>query len=142
VAVGAVVFNGDRVLLVQRSRPPSRTLWAIPGGGVDLGETLGDAAEREVFEETGIRVRAGGPIYTFEHIERDSAGRIRFHYVIVDLAAEYLDGDIRPGDDALAVRWVAADELRRLAVSPTTLSLLRDCFGFGAGTGEESDARE
>jgi ADP-ribose pyrophosphatase len=139
VAVGAVVFHEDRVLLVKRGRPPSRALWAIPGGGVDLGETLAQAAEREVFEETGVRIRAGAPVYTFDHIERDGAGRVRFHYVIVDLGGEYIDGDIRPGDDALAVRWVAAEELPRLEVSARTLALLNRRFGFGPGAPGDRD---
>ena len=135
VAVGAVVFHRGRVLLVKRGRPPSRALWAIPGGGVDLGETLVQAAEREVFEETGLRIRAAAPVYTFEYIERDDVGRIRFHYVIVDLTAEYIDGDIRPGDDALEVRWVSDDELPRFDISANTLALLHSRFGFGPGAG-------
>ncbi|MGD9150765.1 MAG: NUDIX hydrolase, partial [Desulfobacterales bacterium] len=81
VAVGAVVFKEDRVLLVRRGQPPAENLWAIPGGSVEIGETLQQAAEREIWEETGIRIRATKPIYTFDVIERDERQGIRFHYV-------------------------------------------------------------
>ena len=131
LAVGAVVFKDDRVLLVQRGRPPASGEWAIPGGSVKLGESLQAAAEREVLEETGIVIAASGPVYTFDVVEYDDEGRVRFHYLIVDLNAEYHGGDLRAGDDALAARWVAADELAGLAVNERTLVLLRDVYGFG-----------
>ncbi|MEE9402308.1 MAG: NUDIX hydrolase, partial [Desulfobacteria bacterium] len=99
VAVGAIVIKDGRVLLVKRSQPPSKGLWAIPGGRVELGETLKEAAEREIMEETGLTIRAGDPVYTFEVIKRDDTGRIRFHYVIVDLVADYLSGKLNASDD-------------------------------------------
>lgn len=131
LAVGAVVFKCDRVLLVLRGRPPASGEWAIPGGSVKLGESLQAAAEREVLEETGIVIAASTPVYTFDVVEYDDEGQVRFHYLIVDLNAEYRGGDLRAGDDALAARWVAADELAGLAVNKRTLVLLRDAFGFG-----------
>lgn len=131
VAVGAIVFNNNRVLLVRRGRPPSQNLWAIPGGSVEIGETLQEAAEREIFEETGITIRAGEPVYTFDAIERDNTGRIRFHYVIVDLGADYVAGDPKAGDDAVEARWVTAQEINELNVSAPTLKLLKTKFGFG-----------
>jgi ADP-ribose pyrophosphatase len=130
VAVGAVVFRADRVLLVLRGSPPARGTWAIPGGSVRLGESLRAAAERETREETGVIVRAGAPIYTFEVVERDPRGAVRFRYVIVDLAAEYVSGSPRAGDDALDARWVSAAELADLPVNPATRRLLRRQFGF------------
>jgi ADP-ribose pyrophosphatase len=131
VAVGAVVFSNDRVLLVRRGQPPSEDLWAIPGGSVEIGETLQEAAEREILEETGIAIRAREPVYTFDAIERDDAGKIRFHYVIVDLSADYVTGNPTAGDDALEARWVTAQELNELQVSPPTLKLLKRKFRFG-----------
>jgi ADP-ribose pyrophosphatase len=130
VAVGAVVFKQNRVLLVRRASPPAHGDWAIPGGKVRLGETLKQAAEREIFEETGITIQAGEPVFCFDTIERDPGGRVRFHYVIIDLAAEYTHGEPYAGDDALEVRWVAPEELHTLQVSPATLTLLRDRYGF------------
>ena len=130
VAVGAVVFKDECVLLVRRGQPPAEDLWAIPGGSVEIGETLQEAAEREILEETGIQIRALKPIYTFDAIDRDKAGKVRFHYVIVDLAADYVRGEPKPGDDALEARWVSATEIKYLEVSPATLKLLQTKFGF------------
>jgi 8-oxo-dGTP diphosphatase len=130
VAVGAVVFNHDRVLLVRRGFPPAKGKWAIPGGSVELAETLQQAAEREILEETGIIIRAGEPIFTFDVIDYDDQERIRFHYVIVDLAAEVVGGELKPGGDALDARWVAGDDLGDLEVSGPTLELLKRRFGF------------
>lgn len=130
VAVGAVVFKNQEVLLVRRGQPPSQDFWAIPGGSVEIGETLQQAAEREIFEETGIRIRAREPVYTFDVIDRDGHGKIRFHYVIVDLVADYLSGDPKAGDDAAEARWVSVQQIDDLQVSPPTLRLLKNKFGF------------
>ncbi len=131
VAVGAVVFKDERVLLIRRGQPPAENLWAIPGGGVKIGETLQEAAEREILEETGIQIQAAEPIYTFDVIERDAAGKVRFHYVIVDLAADYVMGKPSPGDDAVGARWVSAGEIDSLEVSSATVKLLKTRFNFG-----------
>nr|VFK39388.1 MAG: ADP-ribose pyrophosphatase [Candidatus Kentron sp. TC]VFK41756.1 MAG: ADP-ribose pyrophosphatase [Candidatus Kentron sp. TC]VFK56490.1 MAG: ADP-ribose pyrophosphatase [Candidatus Kentron sp. TC] len=125
-AVGAVVFKDQSVLLVRRGQAPNQGLWAIPGGGIRLGETLQEAAEREIWEETGIRIRAHRPIYAFDTIDEDEKNGIRYHYVIVDLLADYVDGWPMAGDDALEARWVTPSELDALPVSEATLNLLRD----------------
>jgi ADP-ribose pyrophosphatase len=126
VGVGAVVFHENKILLVKRARPPAQGQWAIPGGRLEVGETLQRAAEREILEEAGICIRARHPLYTFDMIERDDDGSVRFHYVIVDLAAEYISGEPRASDDAIEARWLSADELRSLPVSNQTLALLRE----------------
>jgi 8-oxo-dGTP diphosphatase len=131
VAVGAVVFKEGKVLLVLRGKPPAESQWAIPGGCVELGETLQEAAQREILEETGIVIRAGKPVYTFDVVERDNKDRIRFHYVIVDLAAEYISGEIRAGDDAADVRWLSSEDMQCQNVSVTTRKLLKQYYGFG-----------
>ena len=131
LAVGAVVFKDNRVLLVKRGNPPARGLWAIPGGSVELGETLKTAAEREVLEETGIIIKAGEPIFSFEFIHRDDKDQVRFHYYIVDLAASYISGEPTAGDDALDVGWISKDGLGCLNVNPSTLKLLHQKFNFG-----------
>lgn len=133
LAVGAVVYKKGRVLLVQRGKPPAKGQWAIPGGSVRLGETLQQAAEREILEETGAVIEAKEVIYTFDVIDKDDQGRIRYHYIIVDLMADYIAGDIRPGDDALDVRWVSPQMLTRLDINPRTVRLLSEELGFTQG---------
>ena len=131
VAVGAIVFKDNQVLLVRRGKPPARDLWAIPGGSVEIGETLQRAAEREIFEETGITIHALEPVFTFDYIERDESGCARFHYVIVDLTAEYVRGEPRAGDDAADARWVSSQEMATLKISSKTCQLLKERFDFG-----------
>lgn len=129
VAVGAIVVKEKTILLVKRNKAPHKDLWAIPGGSVELGETLQEAAEREIREETGLTIRAKEPFYTFDLIERDDKGSIRFHYVIVDLSAEYISGELQPADDAMDACWFASKELEHIAMSESTRGLLRK-IGF------------
>jgi 8-oxo-dGTP diphosphatase len=124
VGVGAVVIKGGKVLLVKRGIAPSKGMWAIPGGSLKLGETLQEGAEREILEETGVVVKAGNPFYSFDFFERDDDGRIRFHYVIVDMMADYVSGDVQGADDALEARWVSPEELNDLVVSKNTINIL------------------
>lgn len=129
VGVGAVVIRDGKVLLVQRGRAPGKGLWAIPGGSVELGESLQAAAEREILEETGVVIRAGEPIYAFDLIENDESGNLRFHYVIIDLKTEYVSGEPAAADDAEDARWLAREELKSFNIAPVTLELLRK-IGF------------
>ncbi len=131
VAIGAIVFKENQVLLVRRGNPPSKGQWAIPGGRVKLGETLQEAAEREIFEETGLHIRAKAPIFNFEFIERDPSGRIVYHYVIIDLEAEYISGELRPADDALDALWVSQKQIKKLNVNATTRKALKKLYNFG-----------
>lgn len=112
VGVGAVVFHKDRVLLVRRAKDPRRGQWSLPGGLQELGETVAEAAGREVFEETGLSVRILGIADVVDLIERDEdGGRVRYHYTLVDLVACWEDGEIRPGSDAAEVVWADAEAL-------------------------------
>ena len=131
IAVGAVVFRESRVLLVRRGQPPNAGLWAIPGGTVELGESLQAAAERELREETAIVIRAAEPIYTFDYIDRDARGQVRYHYVIIDLIGHYIGGKPKGQSDALEARWISATDLEMLHVSENTLTLLRHHLAFG-----------
>jgi len=125
IGVAAVVIKDNKVLLVKRGITPSKGLWAIPGGNMKLGETMKETAEREILEETGISIEAKDPIYAFDFMERDDEGRLRFHYVVVDLLAEYISGEPKGADDALEARWLSWEELPALPVSKNTLTLLR-----------------
>lgn len=129
-AVGAIVFREGAVLLVRRGRPPAVGEWAIPGGRLHWGESLQAAAEREVLEETGIRIRAREPVFAFDLIQADTGGDCRLHYVIVDLEADYLEGEPRAADDAIDARWVRPEELAELPVNATTRRLLRERYGM------------
>jgi len=130
LAVGAVVLHQGKALLVRRARPPRVGKWAIPGGSVEPGESLRQAAEREVHEETGVRVKAGEVVHVFEHIDRDKEGELRFHYVIIDLMADYLGGEPQAADDASDARWFTAEQLSDPDVDQETLTLLRDKLGM------------
>jgi ADP-ribose pyrophosphatase len=130
VAVGAVVTHHDKVLLVLRGQPPAKDKWAIPGGSVNLGESLQAAAEREVLEETGLKIKAGEVIYSFDAILHDAEGRVQYHYVILDLKAEVLDPTqpLIPADDVYDAAWFSLADLDQtdLVISDTTRMLLRE----------------
>lgn len=129
IAVGVVVTHAGWVLLVRRDNPPSAGLWSIPGGRVRLGETLQQAAVREILEETSLQVRVGEPVYTFDLIERDENGVVRYHYVIVDMVAEYLSGEPRAGSDTCEAAWWPLSALDGIDLNTTSRELLRRLYG-------------
>src|SRR6202158_3129105 len=111
VGVGAVVVDGDRVLLVKRGHPPLKGEWSLPGGTVELGETLEAAVAREVLEETGLEVSVGQVVEVLDHVDRAPDGRIEYHFVIVDYACTVRGGFLARGSDAEDARWVPIREL-------------------------------
>ena len=129
IAVGAVVVHKNRLLLIQRGKEPAKGEWAIPGGRVELGETMHAAVVREIMEETGISILPGKLVYAFETIQPDPQGRIRFHYVIFDFMAQYLAGEPTPRDDAKDARWVSADDIGTYDLNTRTRDLLEQ-IGF------------
>ena len=110
-AVGVVVRKDNSVLLVQRGNPPRRGAWSLPGGAVELGESLREAARREVLEECGIEIALGELIDAVDLMQRDDERRLQYHYVLIDFAAAYVDGSLRAASDVLDARWVPRDGL-------------------------------
>jgi len=117
VGVGAVVVRDGRALIVKRAHEPRQGEWSLPGGLLELGESLPDAARREIKEETNLDVTVGPIIETFDRVHRDDAGRIRYHFVIVDFLCWSDSGDATAGSDADGVAWVRADEIDRYQVN-------------------------
>lgn len=118
--VGVVVWKGDHVLLVQRGKEPMRGSWSIPGGSHELGETVREAAVREVREETGIEIELGPIIDVIDTIRYDAEGKIALHYTLTDFAAAWRAGVVVAGDDAMNAEWVPFEEaLTRLTWSET-----------------------
>nr|WP_319513561.1 NUDIX hydrolase [uncultured Cohaesibacter sp.] len=111
VAVLSLVVKGRHILLVRRANPPDAGKWGVPGGKVEFGETLEMAAQRELFEETGIRARADRILTTLESFSRDQSKRLQFHYVMVAVLCEWQEGEPVAGDDALEAEWYHADDL-------------------------------
>jgi 8-oxo-dGTP diphosphatase len=124
VGVGAVVWDGGRVLLERRGQPPAQGSWSLPGGLIDVGETAEDAVRREVREECGIDVKVGPVLGIFEPIVRDPDGRVRYHYVVVDYLAYYHDGEVQAGDDAADLAWAAPADLDAYALLPATQQMI------------------
>lgn len=125
-AVGAIVLDKGALLLIKRDREPARGQWSLPGGRVEIGETLREALVREVREETGIDVDVDGLIGVAERIVRDDDGAIEYHYVILDYVCEARSTDLKAGDDAAEARWVPVGELNDLHLTAGLLEFLAD----------------
>jgi ADP-ribose pyrophosphatase YjhB (NUDIX family) len=125
VGVGVVVWHGDRVLLVQRGKPPRAGHWSLPGGAQQLGETVAQAARREVMEEVGLEVALGDSVATVDLIERDPDDRIRYHYTLVDFVAEASSAALRPGSDAADARWFSLAEIEPLGLWSETVRVIK-----------------
>lgn len=114
VGVLAVARRGDRLLLVRRRNPPDAGKWGFPGGAQELGETVAEAAVRELREETGVAAAPVGVLDVVDFIDRDGEGRVRFHYTLVAVLAEWRHGEGVAADDVDEVRWIAFGELEAL----------------------------
>src|SRR5690349_2035566 len=111
IGVGAVIVSGGRALLVRRNTEPLRGEWSVPGGMLELGETLHDGVRREVLEETGLTVEPGEVLDVFDSIFTDGLGRTQYHYVLIDYLCRSVSGEARPGSDVSDVRWASANAL-------------------------------
>lgn len=119
VCVGVVCVRGNEVLLIRRGRPPRQGHWSIPGGKLEFGESLHEAALRELHEETGCTARIGRLIQVYELIEEG------FHYVLVDYLAEYIEGEPQAADDASEARFVSFEEAEALMIEPDLKDVIR-----------------
>jgi 8-oxo-dGTP diphosphatase len=128
VGVGAVLIHQGKVLLIRRGKEPLRGRWVVPGGTVELGETLEQALVREVREETGLVVRPLEVVAVFDRIEREGDA-VRYHYVIVDYLCEYLSGTPQAASDAEDVAFVAREDLPRYRLPEKALEVVLDGFG-------------
>jgi 8-oxo-dGTP diphosphatase len=115
VGVGAVIFDENRVLLVRRGQEPLKGQWSLPGGALELGETLEEGIQREVREETGLEVEPVCIIEVLDRISRNEDGRIRYHYVLVDYLCRVTGGLLTCASDAVDAKWAAWDDLEGVA---------------------------
>lgn len=125
VAVGAVVIHAGRLLLATK---PSYGAWSLPGGAVQLGETLHAAVQREILEECGISIRPTELIGYVDRIVPDEQGRIFYHYTIIDFLADYVSGTLRPGSDITEARWIPFAEISAYPLTPMLPGLLNKVF--------------
>jgi 8-oxo-dGTP diphosphatase len=128
VGVGAIIIEGNRVALVKRGHPPLAGEWSIPGGVLEVGETLRDAAVREALEETGLRVETSDLLGVFDRVLRDDAGRTQYHYVLIDFLCRRVAGEPQPAGDATEARWFTQEEAAMLSLAKDTAEVIR--LGF------------
>ena len=127
VGVGGVLIRDGKVLLIRRGKPPLYGRWVVPGGTVELGESLEQALVREMREETGLEVVPLEVLTVFDRIERDG-GRVVYHYVVVDYLCRWLGGEARAASDALEAAWAALDDLPRYDLPQKALEVVQDAF--------------
>ncbi|MFQ5909076.1 MAG: NUDIX hydrolase [Thermoplasmata archaeon] len=127
-AVAGIVFRGQEVLLVQRKVPPSAGRWSLPGGAVELGETLHQAVVREVAEETGLEVEPVSLVGVYDNIVEEGE-RVRFHYTLVDFVCRLVGGRLHPGSDAGDARWVSLRDLDQVDLTPLARKAIKAAGG-------------
>src|SRR5579863_7359015 len=128
VGVGAIIIEQDRVVLVKRAHPPLAGEWSIPGGALEIGETLRQAAAREASEETGLVVEVGELLGVYDRMLRDDDGRTRYHYVLIDFLCRRIAGEPEAAGDAAEARWFTRDEVPQLSLAPDTTEVIK--LGF------------
>ena len=134
VGVGAVIIENSRVVLVKRAHPPIAGQWSIPGGALELGELVREAAVREAREETGLIVETGELLGVFDRVLPDAAGRVQYHYVLIDFLCRPVGGRLLAASDAAEVRWFTREHLPALGLAGDTLEVIHN--GFEKATGD------
>jgi 8-oxo-dGTP diphosphatase len=125
VAVGAVILDNDRVLLVKRGQEPLKGAWSLPGGVVEIGETLDAALAREVLEETGLSVEVGDVVDVLDRVQIDADGRVEYHYVIIDYLCRPWTDRLAHGSDAEDVRWMKIADLAGHGVTAKAIAVVQ-----------------
>jgi ADP-ribose pyrophosphatase len=125
IGVGTLIRRHEEYLLIKRASEPDKGLWSVPGGMVELGENLSEAAKREAEEETGLVVEILEDLGVVDKVVRDGPGRVKYHFVIVDYLAEPVSGIMHHCDDALDARWVHPCDFKKYEMSPTLVDLLK-----------------
>lgn len=131
-AVGAVVVDNGKVLLIRRGKPPRPGQWSLPGGGQELGETYVEAAIREVREETGLVIEVLGLVDVVDSITRDESGAVRFHYLLADIVARPVGGTLQAGGDASEARWFSPEEAFALPLWSETIRVIEKALAIAA----------
>jgi len=142
VGVGAVVLRRDEVLLIRRAKAPRAGQWSIPGGVQRVGETIQEAARREVREETGVEIEVREIVAVVDSIGRDAAGAVEYHYTLIDVGAEWRAGEARAGDDASEVAWVRLDRLEPYGLWRETVRVILLAAERRADTGPDGVRRD
>ncbi len=132
VGVGVVVFKAEDVLLIRRGKPPNKGALSLPGGGQNLGETVRQTARREVMEETGLEVDVTHLVDVVDAIRGDTAGRVKFHYTLIDFAAEWRSGEVTAGSDAEDAFWVPIVEIGSLGLWTETERVIKKAAALRA----------
>ena len=128
VGVGAIIIDDGRVLLVKRGHPPLAGEWSIPGGVLELGETLREAAIREAWEETCLKVETAELLGVYDRVLRDDEGRTLYHFVLIDFLCRRVAGQAHAADDADEVRWFTPPEAAELGLPEDTAQVIRQGF--------------
>jgi len=128
VGVGAIIIDGDRVLLVKRAHPPIQGQWSIPGGVLEVGEMVREAAIREAREETGLIVEPGELLGVYDRILRDPEERVQYHYVLIDFLCRATGGQLQAATDAAEARWFTRAELPPLKLAEDTQEVIHKGF--------------
>ncbi|MFO8065239.1 MAG: NUDIX hydrolase [Spirochaetia bacterium] len=136
VGVGVVVFKDDSVLLIRRGKPPLVGERSLPGGSQDVGETVRETAAREVLEETGVRIDEPDFLEVIDAIIKDDAGRVQFHYTLIDFYAEWIAGDPEAADDAEHAEWISLSRLDELSMWEKTREMIRKAAGMRSQAGD------